>query len=209
MKLKRWDTGEVIFEMECSTFRELVEGATKAEVSFYRANMSGTDMRGANMSYADMSYANMSYANMRGADMSYADMRGADMSYADMRGANMSYANMSGANMRGADMRGADMSYADMRGANMSYANMSGANMRGADMRGAVGNMEEVKSMQLEKYMIAFTSDILCIGCQQHTIEEWASFTDEKISQMDHGALEWWKKWKDFIFTAIKMTKGE
>jgi len=178
MKLKRWDTGEVIFEMECSTFRELVEGATKAEVSFYRANMSGTDMRGANMSYADMSYANMSYANMRGADMSYADMRGADMSYADMRGANM------------------------------SYANMSGANMRGADMRGAVGNMEEVKSMQLEKYMIAFTSDILCIGCQQHTIEEWASFTDEKISQMDHGALEWWKKWKDFIFSAIEMTKG-
>jgi len=112
MKLKRLDTGEVIFEMECSTFRELVEGATKEGISFYRA-----------------------------------------------------------------------------------------------DMRGAVGNMEDVKSMQLEKYMIAFTSDILCIGCQQHTIEEWASFTDEKISQMDDGALEWWKKWKDFIFTAIEMTK--
>jgi len=147
MKLKRWDTGEVIFEMECSTFRELVEGATKEEISFYRA---------------------------------------------DMR-----YANMRGANMRGADMSGANMS-----GANMRYADMSGA-----DMSGVVGNSKELKSMQLEKYMIVFTSDILCIGCQQHTIEEWASFTDKKISKMDDGALEWWNKWKDFIFTAIEMTK--
>lgn len=109
--------------------------------------------------------------------------------------------------MRGADMRGANMSGANMSGADMRLANMSYANMRGADMRGAVGNMEEVKSMQLEKYMIVFTSDILCIGCQQHTIEEWFGFTDDYISQMDIGALEWWNKWKDFIFTAIEMTK--
>jgi len=164
MELKRWDTGEVIFEMECGTFRELVEGAIKNRVSLFRANMSG------------------------------ADMRDADMSGADMRDANMSGADMSGADMRCADMSGADM---------------SGADMRCADMSGAVGNMEEVKSMQLEKYMIVFTSDILCIGCQQHTIEEWFEFTDDCISQMDRGALEWWKKWKDFIFTAIELTKGE
>jgi len=188
MQLKRWDTEEVIFEMECATFRELVEGATKEGISFYRA---------------DMSYADMSGADMSGADISYADISYADMSYANMRGANMSGANMSSADMRGADMRGADMS-----SANMSGANMSSADMRGADMSYAVGNMEEVKSMQLEKYMIAFTSDILCIGCQQHTIEDWFGFTDDRISKMDRGALEWWKKWKDFIFTAIEMTKG-
>jgi len=157
MKLKRWDTREVIFEMECATFRELVEGSIKAGVILYRANMSGADMSGA-------------------------DMRGADM-----RGANMLYANMRHANMSGADMRGADMRYANMR-----YA---------------IGNMREFKTLLLEKYVVTFNASDMAIGCQQHTIEEWFEFNDDRISQMDHGALEWWKKWKDFIFTAIEMTK--
>jgi len=172
MELKRWDTGEVIFEMECATFRELVEGDTKEGISFYRAYM-----RNANMIGADMSGA-----NMRGADMSGADMRGADMSGADMRDVNMSYA----------DMRGADM-----RDVNMSYA----------DMRGAIGNMIELKTLTLEKYVVTFNDSHMAIGCQQYTIEGWFEFTDDRISQMDYGALEWWKKWKDFIFTAIEMTK--
>jgi len=134
MQLKRWDTGEVIFDMKCSTFRELVEGATKEGISFYHADMSGADMRGANMSDADM---------------------------------------------------------------------------RGANMRYAIGNMIELKTLALEKYVVTFNDSHMAIGCQQHTIEGWFEFTDDRISQMGHGALEWWKKWKDFIFTAIKMTKGE
>jgi len=142
MELKRWDTGEVIFEMGCATFRELVEGSIKAGVTLYRA---------------------------------------------DMRGANMRYANMSDANMLDADMRGADM--------------------RGANMRYTLGNMIELKTLALEKYVVTFNDSHMAIGCQQHTIEEWFEFTDDRISQMDHGALEWWKKWKDFIFTAIEMTK--
>jgi len=147
MELKRWDTGEVIFEMECSTFRELVEEATKEGICFYRADMGG------------------------------------------------------------ADMSGADMRYVNMRDADMSDANMSGADMRGADMRYAIGNMIELKTLSLEKYVVTFNDSHMAIGCQQYTIELWFEFTDDRISQMDRGALEWWKKWKDFIFTAIEMTK--
>jgi len=192
MELKRWDTGEVIFEMGCATFRELVEGSIKAGVTLYRA-----DMRGANMRYANMSDANMLDADMRGADM-----RGANMSGANMRGANMR-----GANMLDADMRGANMRYANMSDANMLDADMRGADMRGANMRYTLGNMIELKTLALEKYVVTFNDSHMAIGCQQHTIEEWFEFTDDRISQMDHGALEWWKKWKDFIFTAIEMTK--
>jgi len=198
MQLKRWDTGELIFEMECGTFRELVEVSIKAGVSFYRADMSGADMSGADMRCAYMS----------GANMSDADMSGANMSDADMSGANMSDADMSGADMRCADMRYADMSGANMSGANMSGANMSGANMSGANMSGGIGNMIELKTLLLDKYVVTFSASHMAIGCQQHTIEEWFGFTDGRISQMDRGALEWWKKWKDFIFTAIEMTKG-
>ncbi len=68
--------------------------------------------------------------------------------------------------------------------------------------------MREWHSMQLDTHMIVFNKSILCIGCQQHSIEEWEKFTDEQISEMDSGALEWWEKWKKFIFKAIELTKN-
>jgi len=66
--------------------------------------------------------------------------------------------------------------------------------------------MREWKSMQLDTYMVVYNKHILAIGCQQHTIKEWKEFTDEKISTFDDGAIEWWNKWKDFIFKAIELS---
>jgi len=59
--------------------------------------------------------------------------------------------------------------------------------------------------MQLDGYHITFTKDILAIGYEQYSIAEWKAFSDEEISNMDkdEDALEWWHKWKDFIFLAI------
>jgi hypothetical protein len=60
--------------------------------------------------------------------------------------------------------------------------------------------------MQINKWRIVFTKDILAIGCQQHTIEEWRSFDDERINMMEVTALEWWRKYKEFIFMAIELS---
>ena len=57
MQLLRWDTKELIFELECNSWEELLKGALKAKVSF----------RYANFSYANFSYANFSYANFSSA----------------------------------------------------------------------------------------------------------------------------------------------
>ena len=89
-----------------------------------------------------------------------------------------------------------------MRGANLIYANMRGANLRGAD-----GNNEQVKSLQLGKYITTILVNVrITIGCQNHTILEWENFTDKEISEMDDGALDWWKKWKEVI---LEVAKGE
>ena len=69
--------------------------------------------------------------------------------------------------------------------------------------------MKEIRTMQVDTYMIGFTKNTLQIGCQRHSIEKWRSFTDEEISKMDKGALEWWNKWKDWIFQAIELSYGE
>jgi hypothetical protein len=66
--------------------------------------------------------------------------------------------------------------------------------------------MKEIYSMQLDTWMIGFTSTQLQIGCQSHTIQEWRAFSDEQIASMDEKALDWWKKWKYFIFKAIELT---
>ena len=41
------------------------------------------------------------------------------------------------------------------------------------------------------------------IGCQEHTISDWLSFTDEKISGMSSNALSWWKQWKPIIEAVV------
>ena len=62
--------------------------------------------------------------------------------------------------------------------------------------------------MQLETYQVGFNSKILCIGCEQHTIAEWEKFTDRQILELEgKKALSFWKKWKEFIFEAIKLTR--
>ena len=137
-------------------------------------------------------------AELNGADLRSADLRGADLRSADLRGADLI-----GADLRGADLIGADLSYADLRG-----ANLRGADLRGANLGNATGNNQEVKSLQLGKYYITILVGIkIHIGCQNHTIEQWEKFTDEEISDMDDGALEWWREWKEVILKIAKENK--
>ena len=134
---------------------------------------------------------------------------------ADLSGANLWCADLRGANLRGANLRYANLSGADLRGANLSDANLSGANLSGADLRyadlsGAKGNMRHIKSIQIIKYSITYTSEVIQIGCQQHTIKEWANFSDAEIRAMDgKSALEWWSKWKGWLFKTIEMSPAE
>ena len=117
-----------------------------------------------------------------------------------------SRANLRGADLRGADLCGADLCGADLCGADLRDANLRDANLRGANLWGTIGNKGNIKSIQLEKYDICYTSEVMQIGCQRHSIEEWFKFDDEKISNMESGALEWWNKWKDTIKSIIEMS---
>ena len=128
---------------------------------------------------------------------------------ANLIGANLRDANLIGADLRGANLIGADLRDADLRGANLRGANLRDANLIGANLRDAKGNLREFKTMQIETYSISFTKDILQIGCKRYSIEEWKNFDDETIGKMDSGALTFWNKWKQFIFTAIELSFGD
>lgn len=121
-------------------------------------------------------------ANLRGVDMIDSDLRGVDLSDSDLRGS---------------DLCNTDLSYVDLR-----FVDMRGVDMRGVRFCNTVGNMREIKSLQLDTYAITYTADRLQIGCENHAISEWWEFDDETIAAMDTGALDWWRVWKP-IFQQI------
>jgi hypothetical protein len=194
MELRKRFTEELIFELECNTWEELLKGALKAKISFHSA-----DFRGADFSDVDFRYSDFSYSDFSDSDFSGSNFCGSDFSYSDFRGADF----------RGSNFSGADFSRADFSRTDFCDSNFRGSDFSGSQHQYKIGNMREWKSMQLDTYMIGFNDSILTIGCQQNTIAEWKSMQDEKIKMMDAGALEWWKKWKDFIFQAIELSKNE
>ena len=123
-------------------------------------------------------------ANLRGADLSCADLSCANLSCADLRGADLSCANL----------RGADLSCANLSCADLSCADLRGANLRGADLRDAKAAPLVVYGLRWD-VVINGTGDMR-IGCQNHKVEEWKSFDDQRISRMDSNALDFWKQHK-------------
>jgi len=171
-------TGNVVFEFKCKSLKICVEKSVST----------GADLRG---------------ADLTGADLTGADLTGADLTGADLRGADLR-----GADLRGADLRGADLTGADLRGAYLRGADLRGAYLRGAYLRGAYG--ERIKITEIPLQILGLQWDILIfdshlkIGCEFHTISEWSTFDDNKINDMDHRALEFWKASKDFILSFCK-----
>lgn len=86
--------------------------------------------------------------------------------------------------------------------------NFRRANLAGANLWNTIGNSEEIISAQTNKYSIAMTKDIIYIGCKGRTLEEWISFSDYEISEMDDGALEWWNKYKGFTVKMYELNYG-
>jgi len=109
-------------------------------------------------------------------------------------------------NLRGANLRGANLRYADLRGADFSGADLSGADLRGADLSGA-----DLIVLQMDLWTSYITTNHIRIGCQSHTLSEWENFTDEEISSMHPGALEYWNNNKEVIIALCKRfnNKGE
>jgi len=128
-------------------------------------------------------------------------LRGANLLGANLSDANLRYADLRGADLSGADLRYADLSDADLSGADLRYANLSDADLRGANLI----------VLQMDLWTAYITTNHIMIGCQSHILSEWENFTDEEISEMHPGALEYWNENKEVIISLCKRfnNKGE
>jgi hypothetical protein len=58
-----------------------------------------------------------------------------------------------------------------------------------------MGNMSEIRTLQIDTWEIGYTSDTLQIGCQRHSIEKWRKWDTEAgrkwVASMDSKSAEW------------------
>jgi hypothetical protein len=54
-------------------------------------------------------------------------------------------------------------------------------------------------SIASHRYRISISSTHIKIGCKLYKKIEWKKFNRVRISQMDNGAWDWWKKNKKWI----------
>jgi len=127
-------------------------------------------------------------------DLRRANLRSADLRGANLRSAYLSGAYLSGADLSGANLSGTNLSGADLIHANLIHANLSSAYLSGAELR-CMGNMREIRTMQIDTWEIGYTSDTLQIGCQRHAIKRWRKWDTEAgqkwIADMDSEAAAW------------------
>ena len=62
--------------------------------------------------------------------------------------------------------------------------------------------------LNLDQWPVEYCADLMRIGCQQHSLEEWENFTDEQIDDMDFDALEWWEEWKNKLLPLVRATNS-
>jgi uncharacterized protein YjbI with pentapeptide repeats len=161
---------------------------------------------GANLNGANLAWVDLVRANLYGANLAWVDLAGANLNGANLYGVNLKGANLKGANLYGAYLEGANLEGANLYGANLYGAKLGGADLNGANLEGVNGVNEYIKCVQIEAYPITYTADILQIGCQRHSIEDWRTFDSRRIAAMDGKyALKFWAKYKNWIFQTIEL----
>ena len=84
--------------------------------------------------------------------------------------------------------------------ANLTHANLACANLDSVNLYGASGNLNNLKSVFCDTYPVTYTAEVMQIGCQCHKLEDWWSFDDARIIEMEgKTALNWWRTWKPIL----------
>lgn len=91
---------------------------------------------------------------------------------------------------------GAVVRLAIKAGADLGGAYLGGAYLRGAKWRGDITIQRATLFLYGLKWDVVILDEHMQIGCELHRLDEWAAFDDERIVQMDRGALKFWRAHK-------------
>ena len=129
------------------------------------------------------------------ANLTRANLYGVNLTRVNLTHANLTHANLNGANLEGANLYGVNLTRA-----NLTHVNLTRAKLDCANLDGASGNLNNLKSVFCDTYPVTYTAEVMQIGCQCHKLEDWWSFDDARIIEMEgKTALKWWRTWKPIL----------
>lgn len=88
-------------------------------------------------------------------------------------------------------------------GANLSEADLYRANLYGANLSGANGKKITIKKTPVQisglRWRIIIFDKDMRIGCEYHSLADWWPYDDDRITDMDSHALDFWKQHKGLL----------
>jgi hypothetical protein len=133
------------------------------------------------------------------ANLANAYLAGAYLTGANLTGANLANANLANANLTGAYLTGANLTGANLTGANLAGAYLAGAYLAGAKWRGITIQRAPMQLHGL-RWPVTILDSHMQIGCELHSLHEWAEFNDSEIVGMDgRDALRFWRAHKSAL----------
>ena len=193
-------TGAVQFtaEIDCTedtTYRAklglAVKWAIKTRANLTDAYLADAYLAGANLARANLARANLADANLARANLARANLAGANLARANLADAYLADANLADANLTGA---------------NLARANLARANLAGAKWRDGIAiQSRPIQIYGLEPYAVTILDQHMQIGCELHSLADWAAFDDRRILQMDgRRAASFWAKNKDALLSMAR-----
>jgi uncharacterized protein YjbI with pentapeptide repeats len=135
------------------------------------------------------------HANLAGAYLAHANLAGAYLAHANLADANLADAYLAHANLADANLADANLAHA-----NLAHANLADANLAGAKWRDGITIQRAPLQLFGLMWPVHILDTYMQIGCELHTLSDWACFDDERIARMDgRDALRFWRAHKDAL----------
>ena len=114
--------------------------------------------------------------------------------------ANLARANLARANLARANLARANLDGANLDGANLDGANLARANLDGAKFGDGVTAARGIRQVLGLRWPVTIFDNHMRIGCQLHSLADWATFTKRDIVEMDGtDALLFWRRHKAIL----------
>jgi hypothetical protein len=124
---------------------------------------------------------------------------------ANLARAYLAGAYLAGANLARANLAGADLARADLAGANLAGADLARANLAGAKWRDGVVISKTPIQLYGLHWVVTILDAHMQIGCELHSLAEWAAFDDTRIVAMDgRDALRFWRDHKEALLSLAR-----
>lgn len=134
-----------------------------------------------------------SHVGMR-AHFAYADLSGLDLTGLNFHMASFEYANLQNVNFSGCDISKSSFRHSNCTAANFSDTILDCSNFLYADLTETtfspsckltcIGNGKQLKTINVCKFLVTYSSHYMTIGCMHHELDWWQSCTLSDIEEV-------------------------